>query len=79
MVAKTIPIVEIPKPQSHPLLSCIQTLKVKLTEPPTQTANKRTLKKLDICFASLGFLSSNWSAPCDGKQAFKPALPKANM
>lgn len=78
MVPKTIATVEIPKPQIHPLLSCIYTLNVKLTAPPTQSAKKRPLKKLDICIASLGSLSSNWSAPCDGKEAFKPALPKAN-
>ena len=75
---KNIAMVAIPKPQSHPLWSSTYTFNVKLTVPPRQTANNRPLKKLDICVASLGSFSSNWSAPCDGKEALIPALPKAN-
>jgi len=70
--------VPIPKPQAQPLWICIHTMKVKLTAPPMQTANKRVLKKVDIALASSGSVSSNWSAPCDGREAFTPALPKAN-
>lgn len=69
--------VPIPKPEAQPLWSCIHTMKVKLTAPPKQTANKRVLKKVDISPASSGSVSSNWSAPCVGTEAFTPALPKA--
>ncbi|KAL4563400.1 hypothetical protein LXL04_027441 [Taraxacum kok-saghyz] len=50
---------------------------VKLTEPPTTKARSNQLKKVDICAASFGYFSSNWSAPCDGNAAFTPEAPTA--
>lgn len=78
IIAKIMAKVDRPNPQSHPLLTWIQTTSDRLTTAPVHTDSKMQLKKLDICLSSCGSLSSNWSAPWAGRETFMPALPVAN-
>lgn len=71
--------VQMPKPQSQPWLVVIHTMKVTPIIAPMVRLNNNQLKKLDNWAASLGFLSSYWSAPKAGKAAFTPPLPSAIM
>lgn len=76
-IANMTATVHIPKLQSHPWLAPIQLMKVTPMIAPMVRLNKNQLKKLDSLAASLGFLSSNWSAPKAGKAALIPLVPNA--
>lgn len=64
-------------PQSQPWFELIQTTKVTPNIAPVVTLNKNQLKKLASDSASLGSLSSNWSAPKEGRAPLIPLLPNA--
>lgn len=73
-----VAMVDMKNPQYQPLSMLTETIAVTPTVAPMVALNRSQLKKVGKALASLGTLTSNWSAPNAGREPLTPPEPSAN-